>query len=69
MFWAMCRNVDRIRAERDLRSVSIAIGAAAANNGDVKIISELQKSLISQMGTLSVIEQPVTSKEDILKLM
>lgn len=65
----MCRNIDRIRAEKDLRLLSLMMGVAAATNGDAKAIEQVKKSLLSQIGTLSVSEQPLTSKEDILKLM
>ena len=65
----MNKHLDRVRAERDLRNLNVEIAAAAASQGDEKIITQVRNNLISQLGITIKLEEKLSSREEILKLM
>lgn len=69
LFWSMCRNLDRIRAEKDLRALNIFLSASAAVQGDNSMLKEVKRSLLNSIGVTVKIKEEITSKDDILKIM
>ena len=65
----MNKHLDRVRAERDLRNLNVELAAAAASQGDEKIITQVRNNLISQLGVTIKLEEKLSSREEILKLM
>lgn len=69
LFWSMCRFTERIRAEKDLRLLNIAIAAAAAGQGETSLLKEIRAQLTSSLGVTVRMKEEVTSKEDIMKIL
>lgn len=69
MFWSMCRNIDRVRAERDLRTLNIFLAASAAVQGSSEMLDEVKKNLIQSVGLTVRMKEQLTSKEDIMRII
>lgn len=51
-FWMMHRNIDRLQAEDDLRTINL-LGSAHTGDGITKVIDQLQK----QLGTVVKVDE------------
>lgn len=58
-FWLMSNNINRLMAEKDMRSLSVA-GSAQSSEG----FAEYRKQLIVEIGTVLRDDAPVSSERD-----
>jgi hypothetical protein len=68
-FWAMVRNLDRIRASEELRNLNVMLVAAAAAQGDSNSLKELRAALVDQMGTVMRFREKTSSKAEIMSVI
>ena len=69
MFWSMCQNIDRIRAEKDLRSLNVQLAACVAAQGESSVLKEIRNALTKAVGMTVRVKEKLTSKEDIMKIV
>jgi uncharacterized protein YdaU (DUF1376 family) len=56
-FWSLNRNVDRLRAEEDLRSLQVSAAAQSVGEGGGEAVKFLSEHLRGEIGSPIVIEK------------
>lgn len=69
LFWSMTRHLERIRAERDMRSLHIAAAAGAAAQGSGEMLKQVHRNLKNTVGLVFQAEEETSSKDEILRIM